>query len=180
MHMLNKYISVKVTAKLVSCSNPSCSLRAATSGFARGLKKSNILGCNLKGLLLSASELPGAERRSARALDQAVRMPCLYIFPKWGNIKWHWNDCLDKKKVGKTTLLLYKNKTKAQDWRLKIEGSRKVTPPQIFHNFNWTHYLKQKFRIEGSKKVSLTTNRGSKSTCLLTFSDQPLKSQQKN
>ena len=84
-----------------------------------------------------------------------------------------------QEKVGETTLLLYKNKTKAQDWRLKIEGSRKVTPPQIFHNFNWTHYLKQKFRIEGSKKVSLTTNRGSKSTCLLTFSDQPLKSQQK-
>ena len=35
MHMLNKYISVQVTAKLVSCS-----LRAATLGFARGLKKS--------------------------------------------------------------------------------------------------------------------------------------------
>ena len=46
MHMMNKYISVQVTAKLVSCSNPSCSLRAATPGVCQGAgKKSNILGC---------------------------------------------------------------------------------------------------------------------------------------
>ena len=79
VHMLNKYISVKVTAKLVSCS-----LRGACSyiGVCQGAEKIKDTLVQLKGLLLSASELPGAERRSARALDQAVRMPCLYIFPK--------------------------------------------------------------------------------------------------